>query len=460
MKKMFKLFMCTAIVVASFTACSDTIDTGGGENGSDLEKATLTLTIGNAPESRAIVDDNATSNELKVSNAYIFVFNQNGSWAADTMVTIPGTFEDGDNKYKVTFHGAPVGDKIVYAGLNLDNTMRNKIRTNGVGTNGVWTYQLSGQNVFSPGNGGFPMFSEKAVAKTIVKGGPNIVDTYVKRFVAKTTIRTTADFVAGTNNAREASGATYSADLKFAIGQANTKIFPLPQANNVDPNWDGGAYLGDFENEFKGRGEAYPTDWDLTKYVDVDPFATDIADRTPKYFLENTHKSPRRGEITYVSIEAIFTPQRVATSFNEADKQPVTVEYTQAKAPATLYVVNADGSVYYYEDDTEAGKHIAFLNAGKQPTDPDYKAYKTYNDGKCFYDVYLDSKLDKSFQAERNDYYDVTVNNINVLGRPYPEIDPGTEEEIIGQTESITVNINVRKWTVVNMSDQILGDNM
>lgn len=447
MKKTFKFFMSAAIVAAGFTACSEDV-VGPVNNGADetVASATLELLIDGGEITKAISDANATTGEATIKRVTLFIFGA-AACEADTSFTLPATpnanWQDaGVNQFKFTFHGAPIGSKSVFVGINLPATLETHIKT--YGPNTAWTIPQADFATYFDATNGFPMFNEAAVPKNIETGVTNQVTVPVKRLVAKVTAHTNGAFEANldesapTGHPRYASGAFFNSTLQFALGNLNTKIFPLPQTGDVDPNWNGDltgtapnqtiSYQGDFWNDFTTR----PLPWQaggIANFVNVNTALQNTVDvYNNKYALENTHKTKQKGEVTYASVKATFKPQLI----HSYDGSVVTsAAFSGTTAPTPLYVFAVAGTYYYYSD-------LAMADAFKANTGADYQ---TYYNGTCFYDVFLNPT---DYNAFRNDYYQLTISKINNLGKPYAEVDRPIDP--IDGEALLEVTILVRPW--------------
>jgi hypothetical protein len=460
MKKVFKLFMAASAITLVLTSCSQKeaqLDILPEPEA--LELATLTVNFSGGPESRAITDANANNDELKATSATIFVFSAQNSYQTDTTVNLPGSHNT-QTGYAVTFN-VPTGNaKRIYVGMNFTPALRDSVRLKGLS---ALTYSIADQeNLFyASGTGntstfnGNLMFNDSTVIADI-KPGQNTVNVKVERMASKITVRKEGELQQ--NQFTVVSNATFDAStLQFALGNKNTKILPMKeQTMTIDPNWKSDSvavYQSDFQNEFAMRGVNF-SQWNLAQFKPVDDFNTAISGRQTKYALENTHEKPRPGEVTYISIKVQFDPQFIATSFDDATKKPITVPSSNVLNKDTLHVVIDNNTYYYYTARDTAAKHVLYLRQFLQDAD-----YLTYYGRYCFFNVFLNSDpTGKEYQTRRNEFYDVGLAKISRLGRPYSELDPQESNQIIGATSSITVNITVNPWSLVNMGGQVLGD--
>lgn len=460
---MFKYLIIASILTVGMISCARETNLALQEEDT-REVAALTVTIMDDQSTKAIDDSNATAEEAKLDSATVFVFNSQNAYQADTTVAIGAANENGANNYKVSFNVPTGSGKRVYVAMNFSRAMRDSIRLKGLTS---MTYSIDDQEglfyksslpAANPATfKGNPMFSTAPVIVDIVKGVTNEANVSVERLTSKITVVKEGP-LASTGAIKAANAIFDQKSLEFAVGNKNTKIFPMrEQTNSIDPNWDGNLddYKNDFKNEFDIAGQDY-TKWDISKFVQVnDDKNVKVDKRNTKYAFENTHKAPRQGEMTYVVIKAKFTPEAIATSFDGTTKRPVTTTSIGNIKMDSLHVVVDNNSYYYYTDTVEAKKHVEYLNAAHNISSAEYVSYYKQM---CFFQVWLNSDpAGKEYQVKRNEYYDISLFNIVRLGDSYPELKPGTGGGVVGEESSITVKITIQRWTTVPMSGVILG---
>ena len=453
MKQICKLFIVSAAVAASMTACSSE------EIISDvqpvLERSNLTIVLNNEVATKAVSDGNAVGRETPVNSISLFVFGSATTAEADTVFkkgdgSNPFAEGSNNNEFNATFYSAPIGVKNVYVGVNLPEALHKAIAAKGVAA--FYEMDLAAQKslLYPDNTNGFPMFSDGTVSPVLdIK--PKVtskLNVSVKRFVSKVTFETSTAFENNTDGKRTANGATVDKSLTFAMGQMNTKFFPFPQklgTEYIDPNYsaiiNGNAltYQGDFKDEFYdfkanvNWTSATPNVFDGFKEVATSADASDITKFKPGYVLENTNEHKLKGELTYAAVKAKFVPEYT----HEYKSSVVTsTENTAQKGDyEKLYVVNNGGTYYYFVDEADAQ---AYTNANGNIS------YATYVDCICFYNVYLNPS---EYDVLRNDYYKVIVENIARLGSPYPGSDDPTLE--LGGMADLEVTIKVQEWNMV-----------
>jgi hypothetical protein len=446
MKQMFKFFVAIAAITAGFASCSSEEVIPSGTD--TLDRSNLTIVLNNSGAATKAIDDaNSVAAETAIKSISVFVFGAATKAEADTIFLDgvgPNSFADGGvDKYTATYYSVPVGSKQVYVGVNLTKALHDAIVASGVSAVQTWA-NLDSLKTLYPATGGFPMFSDgtKSPVYTIVKGQTNTIETSVKRLVAKVTVETEQAFEDDADK-RTANGMTIDKNIEFALGQLNTKVYPYPQVGNVDPNYDGSAYLGDFVNTWSA-----PTVFDnfkaVTKAADLTP-TIDMTKFQASYAPENTHATKRTGEMTYVAVKAKFKPEFLHTYTNQV------LDYTAYanESLATVYVFNNGGKFLYFINQADADLYKADSQL----------EYETYTDGTCFYTVYLNTALVNGVRASgnvlRNEYYKVAVQGIAKIGKPNPG--PSDPEEELDAKVDIEVKITVQDWSKVDQPT-ILGE--
>jgi hypothetical protein len=474
MKKMFKLFMCAAVIAAGFTACSEEV-IPIPEPPIEGEAQTGLLTINfmdSAPVTRASGDEdiNSTDAERKVRDVTILVFNTQGKCVVDTTIVLanltPNTVGS-TNSYKAANINVPLGNHNVYAGINLTTTMKTEL--GGKGTfDGVSKFVWFGTDASTPTVDGikvlckadeFPMFSSDVVQPIKIEPQPegtttavNTVTVPLDRMVAKVSVRKGAAF---SGNNLKAAGATFSDAAKWALGNLNGKIYPYGKANygkanyGQDPNYDHTGKLSDpagkaycaanFVNDFMTSTNPGVTAWTGFTMA-VDENATAVLSRKVQYAPENNSKQKRLGESTFVAIQVKFAPDKVYT-YAVTDPAPKEISpYTPSlTGEVTYYVVEAAGSVYYFNANADATAYATAVSS----------SVKTYYKQYCFYHLLLGKGT-----TDRNQYYLLTLNSITGLGTPTGEIGDEDVDNTADDKALLDVTLTVNEWVV----DETLHD--
>lgn len=442
MKTKFKYFMMAAVIAAGFTSCSDSDDEGGGAEGQG-KPTSMTIKFSAPASSYADADENAIPAETALGRAAVFVYSTSGAYQTHKVLGKDDFDFDSTNQvYNAqTTVDATTGEKLIYVGINLPEGMIDAIKSGGV----YAEYVLSNPNLLYSAmaadgkSGGFAMFNEKIEKETLEEdASQNVFTINVKRMAAKVTVQETADLVK-TGVSRVTIG-----DLDFCMGLLNTKIFPMQKLNGstvIDPNYtptntpaanEQPSYYQDFVNEFR----ATPDDPIITSaYLPVDLSTTAVGSRNVKYAPENTSERHYRGESTFASVRAKFTPEKIASYDKENNKL---TEDDNTAQPTDIYlIVTEGGEHFYFTDEEQAEDYAASIGGGTK---------YHYKDCYCYYTVFLNKG--GSNDVLRNDYYAVSITAINSIGYSEPEVvDPGRP---ISKDTQITVNVTVEPWNLVN----------
>jgi hypothetical protein len=462
MKKMFKLFMCAAIIAAGFTACSEEV-TPIPEGVEETQAGLLTVNFKESePMTRASGDKdvNATASERAVKSVTILVFNEQGVCKVDTTLLSSEFTPDQNtdlNKYKAAKINVPLGRHYVYAGINLTSGAANKMKETlgGKGTsNGYDKYVYFGTDASTPTAlaiselykaNEFPMFASDAQFINIVpQEAQNVVTVPIDRMVAKVTVQKGSQF-SGDN--LKASGAVFNGtNVEWSLGNLNGKLYPYGKANfGHDPNYD---FLPGDADAFKGqagntyRKENFVDDFSVannawTGFVTVDEATTPVESRHPKYAPENNSAQKRMGESTFAAIKVKFAPDKVYT-YKANDPAPIeAVGYMpNLSGNQTIHVVTA-GSVYYFLQETDANAYATYCNSKVIKYDGQY----------CFYHLMLGREKDKGL-TKRNHYYALTMNKITGLGTPTGELADEDVDNTSDDQGLLEVTLAVNEWVL------------
>lgn len=379
-------------------------------------------------DTRAVSDANASTNELKVTDVTVFIF-ENGTAATGNGTTLSKdkfdetsnnvfTLKD-DEKIKTTN-----GTKNIYVGVNLPASMKGFTAENDlIKAVAVTPADLQSAN-------GSAMFSVSAVSKYLEPSEDtepvpttNLAEVEVERLVAKVAV------THGTSTQFTTEGVKYTVD-KFAVGQFGTSMFPNKRI-------EGGKLVTPY-----ARNGAPTT----LLNVNANNVASDalVAD----YVVENATKNLLGGEATYAVIRTSFVPEKLSKVENDA----VVQETNGLAAGVDIWVVRHDGKVYYAATETiadEVAQKLMEPNSALQATKQEYKS--SY----CYYYVYLNDDNDaKKLEVHRNDFIHITVNGVKGLGAsgdvntngetPVSPKDP--DEPVVKSDTYLLVKIDVKAW--------------
>jgi hypothetical protein len=465
MKKMFKLFMCAAVVAAGFTACSEEVNPINPEP-DETETGLLTVKFVN-PATYADPTDNGTADETAIRDVTIFVFKPSGLEIEKTFL-----FAELENGTKAAKIAVTLGDRTVYAGINLTDQMKAKLReTNGfnnfvsLGTTDASSNKFTPtiaeiQNLYKAKE--FPMFSAEVKSVTIVPvptgGSNNEVTIALDRLVAKITVRQGSEFLLPDN--LTADGAKFDPAVTWDMGNLNGKIYPYAKANGgKDPNYEYTGSLIDADG-LDYRATNFVNNFDKTTNslqqgykgysTTVDLYSTVIGSRKANYAPENNSLGKKGHETTYASIRAKFAPTQVYT-YTAGDPEPkVATGDVPNIANSDPFFVVTYTQTYYFRDKDQAEAYKAELISTGKKTNAEVKPYVGQY---CYYPLYLG--MDKR-ETQRNHYYDITLNKFTGLGDPTGEIPEEDGDQPADKSSLLDVTISINPWTV-DSGDYPLG---
>jgi hypothetical protein len=394
-----------------FTSCNK--GQGDEETGA---KTTLNLKLSYGPASRAS-DTYAKSEEGTVKTIDVYIFDEASKTLVNSARLNASDFEPDGEAYKNKSEKrieTTVGKKLVAVGINLPNDFPNVTST--ATLRQAWKTSVED---LTDATNGFVMFSTELVAVTLVPRidgnlDVNKVEVSVDRAVAKVTV------CDGGVNLDHTVG-TFS-KLEFAIGNSNTKLFPVQQVDGgvvKDPNWDtynAGDFISYTDYVAINQGD-YQSTWSV------------------RYTPENTSDKPVERNSTYAIIKVIFVPKTFCDAAGIA-----TVHNGQAVDFWTVKTTNGD--LYYF--DTEAtAQAFALTSTGAVKSEK-------YVGGACYYSAYLNPA--KGYNTFRNEFYQVSIKSIVPPGRPTPE--PKDPEKPLTEPTDIDIDVDIKSWThVINNYD-------
>ncbi|MCC8096048.1 MAG: Mfa1 family fimbria major subunit [Tannerellaceae bacterium] len=466
MKTSWKYVMMAVLIAISATSCKDDEVSGieGPENGGETTYMSLKFV---QPTSYAYNPggNNVTAEEQVVNKVHVF-FLSSGSIEVKEAIYAAGS---NDDEWLATVP-ATTGRQSFVVGLNLTTDMVNLVETGWI--NAQYASQSTKllddiAELYSAANG-FVMFSVAEQEEVIaLDPAENQFTVQVERIVAKVYVEE-AD---GLN--KTASGATFSG-LAFAMGQVNTKMYPVKYWNSTnmveDPNFSFDAadlvsitvngkseenvpYYTDFVSQFRPDGYKQGS-IDQAAFLTVGVENATSGNLNVKYMPENTSKNQYRGELTYACIRANFVPDQIAT-YEDDGNGTMVLEFnpnTNTGTQPDYYVVRTKANEYlYFEDPDQADDYYA-----------DYQAIvyepEVYEDGLCYYHVLFNkgngtTVATNNYDIIRNEFYSLKITKISQLGYNKPEI---TDPEIpIGQDTSIEILIEVQPWNFVEEDIQL-----
>lgn len=450
MKKvnLFSLLMTAALVVGT-TSCSNdddvmVIDTPKGERTS----MQFVINAPKAPATYAVVDNNATQDEIDLKTVGVLVYEQTGTgFILENVASLTMSDFDlvtGSDKYALknaSKISTTTGAKKIFVAMNYSGSFPE------VGSSIAAVSQLKAElttaNDLSNASSGFAMFSTDATDATLVTeddtnyGTANNVLVTVKRLVAKISVQEHAGL--RTDGDIESQGG-WLTNLKFAAGNINKTSYLLQNVVGTAPN----RVVQDFNWTTYSATDFFAIN-DLTLasalYKTVDASGATIANGTinPVYVTENTTETYNEDgdNLTYVSVRAQYVPEFFCNA-NGVSKGP----NNSTTSPVAFWtVILSDGVVFYFDVEADATTFAA-ANAGSAKSDK-------YVDGLCYWRGYLnqsgaaDATISGSIAAKfdvlRNVYYKAVIKSIKAPGE-------ATDKGKVTEDTSLVLEVEVAPW--------------
>ena len=495
MKKNFKyaMMMATALVLG-FSSCSsddnDPIE-GGGSHVVEGKVTKAKISI-QAPKTYASTPLDGTPEESNIGSVDVYIYN-----AKSGILENSKNFSSIDTSvtpWKVGEMQTTTGDKKVFIIANKPSAIEeNHVNTVEKLTNLAHKFSLDDLAT----NGEFVMSSivMNKTFTTIVtpEGGTptipstNTVAAEVNRMVAKLSVRNKD---ANTPNLT-IDGGKLNPNLSFGVGQVNKYSYLAQNISNdnvVDPN---------YHNDVIGwsTGEGLTGSNTVAKYEAVNAHDTTDDNLNFVYTLENTALNKKKGDLTYVAIQAEFIPDSLQ-NYNTTKSKWEVINNSASTVAKTFHKITTKDNSFFFESEDLAKQYIvevlaanenkiiainteiiaeadAIIQGGSSTSEEIAEAQvkKTaaeaaiekannkitelknttpivkYTNGLCYYTVYPNKE--NNYDVLRNDFYKITINKIMALGDNDPgPLTPEDGEDVIGLQTDIDVTITVNPWNL------------
>lgn len=454
-------FLALAITgVMLFASCSNNDEIPDQSTGNDGDTwAAFNIKLPKTMETRA-ADPNASAAETAVNSVAVYLFDANEHLTTSGIKTMAeyGTVNSTDNTIstKIALR-TKSGEAKIWVVLNptaaihsriMDDISKGNLPFQTAFAAAVADVAGGINNTTATGGTGFVMVNKKLVTKTLASGitkkaatsgtteSANHFTIDVERAVAKVSVISNK---ADLNTLPELGSFS---DIKYSVCQVNPQMY---LARYTDKTIQSGGYnIVTPNNSFNGNVGSPATYWG-NKVMDTAPLAVNASGTAQKdlngiYILENSMITPVQQNATYVLVQAVWTPKVVYQADGSA---------TGTLAASKDFWYSATTRKYYMED----------------PTDSQASDAKKWENGICYYRVYLYDKYDtgnkpdadgtRFYDVVRNTCYNVTLNSMHAPGENVPTpAAPGPDP--IEEPTYLSVDVNIAKWTFANMDDQDL----
>lgn len=420
----------------SWAACSD--DDNGGMLGPEPEKPgvntkvkiSLTQGAGLTKRTKAPAGiEQPTTEEMEIGIVTIYVFNGGGVLEKIVPVTLGGS--DMSEVIEATtgphfFYAVVNGEYMmpdVYEGITTRSTFE-QLDIQLFGVEDITTSISDGGDGFLMSSIGSPEPIELEVATEdeANSGIKNHIKIPVGRAAAKVNLK------------MNASAANQIGGL---LTDVVYKVKVMPNTSHIVPYYQEGIFKASFHFD----------DYDPFNYMENWSY---VPEEEPSYSVENSSWTPLKGNINYLVIKGIFTPD--VNVWKNADGSPVGSQPAKGTSFWRIANMHADG----YPDTFEPDYYAASPTISLQPD----QQIIAYPGGECYYPFWV---FDKSaaigdparYNMERNKYYYVSVISVNGAGVPNEdEVVPDPLSPLLESTW-LKTEIEIKDWTVIDVEGGI-----
>lgn len=406
--------------------------------------ASFSVSLLNQSTRAASNDPNAVTEETKISDLYIYIFN-GGVLETKGQITL-----NTDNK-GTTALATTTGTKTIYAVPNYS-------AKGDIGSlQSDFEKQLIDATDIAEENGFFMAGKTEAtlIERTEVeaKQDANLIKISVARGAAKVQMQF------GTNVPVKPVVNASVAEAKFSLAQQNSQMYLAKLT------------AGEFSPKGK-TAEQKDDDQDgtydhLTKLPQADAIkwtagltAYDNAFANSQYLAENVNQTPTTGNTSYVLVSLQVTPRAKADGTGNVIATPLTpgtTFYVLAKKEVSsgkITFATKDDKILYFEQNTDATTY-----QGTQANLNDYEVLE-YTNGISYYRLNIrdirETDLTKKYAVNRNHYYKVNITEISNLGFNTAAGTIPTNPTTPLETQTyISADITIEAWTVVDMNEPL-----
>lgn len=445
----------SALAVMGLASCTNENDPMGG-NGQAAEPGepthvTLSLDLNSAPSTRAIVDDNATTEETKITHLNVFIYDKNGVLENAQKIMMADLTDAGNNVYTTKELKATTGAKTVYVGLNMTDAMVGQLKATAAQNLKSTAVKVALGDLTNKTDG-FVMFStqgENATFEAVGEDGilpaANKVAIQVERLASKIAVGCEEAI----DNIKQGAAGKIQ-NLQFVVDNINTlNYFPYAKGTPMDPNMKKEAYdANDFVVE---KDFATATGWKA-----IAPGTADRKTWESAYSAENVTTDKEMMGITRVVVQGEFIPatliQKNGTDWENKDNS------------------TADPATFIQLEFAEAGGYAFFAGGTTDDVLKEYMAYKkgvtadqiddaalaaakkVYTDGKNYWWI---TTKDGRGDIVRNNFYQVNITSIWAPGRTDGKFDQNKDDEKVDEETNIEFTVTVAPWNLKEQDTEL-----
>lgn len=407
--------------------------------------ASFSVSLLNQSTRAASNDPNAVTEETKISDLYIYIFN-GGVLETKGQITL-----NTDNK-GTTALATTTGTKTIYAVPNYS-------AKGDIGSlQSDFEKQLIAATDIAEENGFFMAGKTEATlierTEDEAKQEANLIKISVARGAAKVQMQF------GTNVPVKPVVNATVANAKFTLAQQNSQTYLAKLiVEGVSPK---GKNTEQQDNDNDGTYDhlmKLPTTDDELKWINAGTTYQNTY-ATSKYLAENVNQTPTTGNTSYVLVSLQVTPQATADATGNVTATPLTPNttfYVLAKKNVTsgkIAFATKDDKILYFKQYADATTY-----KGIQVNLNDYEVLE-YTNGISYYRLNIrdirKTALTEKYAVNRNHYYKVNITEISNLGFNTATGTIPTEPTTPLETQTyISADITIEAWTVVDMNEPL-----
>lgn len=407
--------------------------------------ASFSVSLLNQSTRAASNDPNAVTEETKISDLYIYIFN-GGVLETKGQITL-----NTDNK-GTTALATTTGTKTIYAVPNYS-------AKGDIGSlQSDFEKQLIAATDIAEENGFFMAGKTEATlierTEDEAKQEANLIKISVARGAAKVQMQF------GTNVPVKPVVNATVANAKFTLAQQNSQTYLAKLiVEGVSPK---GKNTEQQDNDNDGTYDhlmKLPTTDDELKWINAGTTYQNTY-ATSKYLAENVNQTPTTGNTSYVLVSLQVTPQAKADGAGNVIETPLTpgtTFYVLAKKEVSsgkITFASKDDKILYFEQETDANTYKTV-----DQSVADYEMLK-YTNGISYYRLNIrdirKTNLTEKYAVNRNHYYKVNITEISNLGFNTAAGTIPTEPTTPLETQThISADITIEPWMVVDMNEPL-----
>lgn len=395
---------------------------------------------------RAVSNDlNAVTEETKISDLYIYIFN-GGVLETKGQITL-----NTDNK-GTTALATTTGTKTIYAVPNYSAKGDIGSLQSDFEKQLIAATDIAEENGFFMAGKAEATLTEKTQEQAIEDA--NLIKISVVRGAAKVQMQF------GDNVPVKLVVNASVANAKFTLAQQNSQTYLAKlTAGEFSPK---GKTAEQTDTDHDGTYDhlmKLPTTDDELKWIDAGTTYQNTY-ATSKYLAENVNQTPTTGNTSYVLVSLQVTPRAKAdaagTVTNGGFTQGATFYVLAKKEAASGKITFAlkDKQILYFEQETDATTYKT-----AQGNLNDYEVL-AYTNGISYYRLNIrdirENDLTKKYAVNRNHYYKVNITEISNLGFNTAAGTIPTDPTTPLETQTyISADITIEAWTVVDMNEPL-----